>query len=56
MKDEIFIDQEKRLVNILYKKHGLSWLRYELPDITEILSLRKHCKSTFVFTFNLFFY
>ena len=61
MKDEIFIDQEKRLLNLLYKKYGLSWLRYELPDITEILSLKKHSKSTFIFTSkrkeeSLFFY
>ena len=45
MKEDIFIDQEKRLLNLLYKKHGLSWLRYKLPAVTEILSLKKHCNS-----------
>ena len=52
MKDETFIIQEKKLLNLLYKKHGLSWLPYELPYVTKILSLTKHCKSTFIFAFN----
>ena len=50
MKEDIFIDQEKRLLNLLYKKHGLSWLRYEYPDVTEILSLKKTLQ------FNIYFY
>ena len=52
MKEDIFIDQEKRLLNLLYKKHGLSWLSYKYPDVTEILSLKKHCNLTIIFTFN----
>ena len=48
MKEDIFIDQVKRLLNLLYKKHGLSWLRYEYPDVTEILFLKKHCNLTFL--------
>ena len=46
MKEVIFINQEKRLLNLLYKKYGLSWLCYELPDVTETLFLKKHCDST----------
>ena len=51
MKEDIFIDQEKRLLNLLYKKHGLSWLCYKLPDVTEVLSL-KNIAIQVIFTFN----
>ena len=47
-----FINQEKGLLNLLYKSYGLSWLRYKVSDVTEILLLKKHCNSTFIFTFN----
>ena len=52
MKEVIFIHLEKRLLNLLYKKYGLSWLHCQLPDVTEILFLKKHCDATFIFTFN----
>lgn len=40
LEQNIVLDREKNYLNLLYKKHELSWLHYRLPEVTKILSAK----------------
>ena len=40
LEQNIVLDKEKNYLNLLYKKHELSWLHYRLPEVTKILSAK----------------
>ena len=49
-KIKISIKKKKHLTK-LYHKHGLSWIAFDPPEVTKIISMKKLYDSTFISNF-----